>query len=93
MSGHTILSPKPLLKKSILSVTLIGTNSGTNPSTGIVHLINFNILLEFLISPENLLTSGPGKPLDQNPSFPLSSETCSFTSCGSWPYRLKKSRV
>ena len=89
MSGHTILSPKPLLKKSILSVTLIGTN----PSTGIVHLINFNILLEFLISPENLLTSGPGKPLDQNPSFPLSSETCSFTSCGSWPCRLKKSRV
>jgi len=42
MSGYTTLSPKSLLKKNILSIILIGTN----PRTGIVHLINFDILLE-----------------------------------------------
>jgi hypothetical protein len=89
MGGYTILSPKPLLGENILSIILIGTN----PRTGIAHLINFNILLNFLISPENSLTSGPGKTFDQNPSFPLPNETCSFASCGSWQYRLKKSRA
>ncbi len=89
MSGKTILSPKPLLKKNILSINLIGTR----PKTGMVHLIIFSTLPNFLMSEEYCSTSWLGNTFVQNPSFPCPKETCSLISCGSCPYLLKKLNV
>lgn len=89
MSGKTILSPKPLLKKNILSMMRIGTS----PKMGMVHLMSFRTFPNFLISAENCSTSGLGNTFVQKPSFPCPKETCSFTSCGSCPYLLKKLNV
>lgn len=86
ISGKTILSPKPLLKRNILSMIRIGTS----PKIGIVHLMSFRNFPNFLISAEYCSTSGLGKTFVQKPSFPWPKEICSFTSCGSCPYLLKK---
>lgn len=89
ISGKTILSPKPLLKKNILSITRIGTS----PRMGMVHFMSFRTFPNFLISAENCSTSGLGNTFVQKPSFPCPKETCNLTSCGSCPYLLKKLNV
>ena len=89
MRGKTILSPKSLLKKNMRSMILMGMM----PKTGMVHLISFRTLPNFLMSPENWSTRLLGKQFVQKPSLPWPKATCSLTSFGSCPYLLKKLKV